>query len=138
MRVRSRRGGMKGLAWGLFFIGLGVAMLLSELGWLHGDVWRHIWPFWPAIFGVGHLVQGRSAKSIGDGVFMLLISGYLFVSNEELYGLGWSRSWPLVLVALGVAELVKVIAARWLPEREIEVEVSEVEASEAEEEQSRV
>lgn len=138
MRIRSRRGGMKGLAWGLFFIGLGVVMLLSQLGWLDGDVWRHTWPFWPAIFGIGHLVQGRSAKSIGDGVFMLLISGYLYVSNEGLYGLGWSRSWPLVLVALGVAELVKVIAGRWLPEHEHEIEVAEDEQPEAGKEHSRV
>ncbi len=138
MRIRSRRSGVKGLAWGLFFIGLGIVMLLSQLGWLHGDVWQHAWPFWPAIFGIGHLVTGRSAKSIGDGAFMVLISGYLFVSNEELWGLGWTRSWPLVLVAVGVAELVKVIAARWLPEREVVVEVSENEDSDAQEEHSRV
>ena len=125
MRGRSCDHRMKGVGWGVFFIGLGVVMLLAQLGWLRGDVMRHAWPLWPAVFGVVQLVLGRTAKSIGDGVFLVLLSGYLYVSNEALYGLGWSRSWPLVLVAIGVAELVKVIASRWLPAREVEVEVSE-------------
>jgi hypothetical protein len=118
----SARRNLSGIAWGLFFIGLGVVMLLGQLGWFDGNVMRHVWPIWPGLFGVAQLVSARTAKSVGDGLFMIGLSGYLFVSNEGLWGLGWSSSWPLILVVIGVAELAKVLASRWLPSKATEGE----------------
>lgn len=109
---------LSGLAWGLFFIGLGVVFLLGQFGWLPSHLIRHAWPFWPGVFGVAMVVGARSAKKLSEGVFMIGLSGYLFVSNEELWGLSWSNSWPLMLVAIGLSQVVEVVAARWLPMRE--------------------
>lgn len=109
---------LTGLAWGLLFIGLGVVFLLGQFGWMPSDLFRRVWPLWPAVFGVAAIVGGRTAKRLSEGVFMIGLSGYLFVSNEGLWGLGWGNSWPLVLVAIGLSQVVEVIASRWLPMRE--------------------
>lgn len=132
MRVRRERSVRHGIGWGLFFIGLGVVMLLNQVGWIEGNFVRHLWPLWPAVFGVAHLMNVKSVKHVSDGVFLLLLSAWLFVSNEGLWGLDWSRSWPLVLVAIGLSQVVKAVASRWLPEREHPV-VESVDVREEEE-----
>lgn len=115
--TRGRRD-LFGVAWGLFFIGLGLVFLIGQMDGLPTELIRRAWPLWPALFGAAMLVGARTAKRVADGVFMIGLAGYLFVSNEELLGLDWRNSWPLVLVAVGLSQVVGVIAARWLPERE--------------------
>ena len=109
------RGKGEGVAFGFFLIGLGFVFLSVSLGWFHGDVFRRIWPLWPALFGVGALLRPNRPKDIGGGVFMLGVAAYLFISNEELFGLGWATSWPLVLVAAGLAQVASGIASRFWP-----------------------
>lgn len=57
------------LFWPVALIGLGVLLLLDNLGWLPGSVWGYIWPALLIFVGVG-LVFGRAqrAEPVEDSV----------------------------------------------------------------------
>jgi hypothetical protein len=43
------------------------------------------------------------------------------VATNDWYGLGWSRSWPLVFVAAGLGALTEAIVARFWRESEEDI-----------------
>jgi hypothetical protein len=100
----------RGVFWPLILIALGAVFLLSNLGWVRGDVWDTILNLWPLILvfmGLDGILSrdGLVGPSllIGLGaVFLLGNFGYLPLSAwETLF-----RLWPLFLVALGFDILV--------------------------------
>ncbi|MFQ5611643.1 MAG: LiaI-LiaF-like domain-containing protein [Anaerolineae bacterium] len=59
-RSRPRR---RSFFWPLLLIGLGVIFLLSNLGYLPGNIWTVLWRFWPLLLvfaGLDILLAGRS------------------------------------------------------------------------------
>lgn len=86
---------------GLFVIALGIVFWLDQVGYLAID--RHrLWVFWPMILivlGVSKLLSpgGRC----GSGLVLLAL-GVLF-QLHTLDHLDFHQSWPLVIVATGVA-----------------------------------
>jgi hypothetical protein len=48
--------------WPVALIGLGVLLLLDNLGWLPGSVWGYLWPALLIFVGVG-LVLGRARRA---------------------------------------------------------------------------
>lgn len=107
--------------WGSLFFGiclmlLGGAFLMDRLGYLPPFSWMESW--WTLIvmaLGISHLLRPRSARSIGNGVMLILLGGWMLIANEGWYGLGWRHSWPLALVAMGAGAVAREIAANWLP-----------------------
>jgi hypothetical protein len=47
-----------GIAFPLTLITIGVALLLHQLGYLHGNVWKY-WPVLLIVWGVGMIVASR-------------------------------------------------------------------------------
>jgi hypothetical protein len=101
------------LIWGLVLMGLGVTFLLTNNGVWPNDTLRHWWPMFVVISGVGSLVAARGPKSVGSAVMTTAIGGWLLVATNDWYGLGWSRSWPLVLVAVGLGTFTEAIVSRF-------------------------
>jgi FtsH-binding integral membrane protein len=113
---RCGKRGQDQLGWGLFMIVMGVWFLLIQQGVLGREAWHTWWPFVVVALGVLGIATARDVKSLGSGVTTLFIGLWLAATVHEWYGLRWSNSWPLALVAMGLGTLVEwaaaVVAAR--------------------------
>ncbi len=117
-RYRGERNGSRGLVWGVGLIGLGVMFLAMRQGvlpWPTLTVW---WPAFVTLIGLVEIVGARTAKKLGSGVTLTLMSGYFFATVYHWKGLDWSTSWPLALVAVGCGSVVEAIASRFMPHDE--------------------
>ena len=99
------------LGWGLFMIGMGVWFLLIQQGVLSWDAWHTWWPFAVVALGVLGIATARDVKSFGSGVTTMFIGLWLAATVHEWYGLRWSNSWPLSLVAVGLGTLAEWAAS---------------------------
>ena len=118
MSSRHYRRNRDALVWGLILIALGVTFLLTNSGVWPNDTLRHWWPMFVVISGLGSLVAARGPRGVGGAVMTTAIGGWLLVAANDWYGLGWSRSWPLVFVAVGLGSLTEAIVARFWRESE--------------------
>jgi hypothetical protein len=94
---------------GLLLIGLGLAFFFDQLDFL--DV-RGLWQYWPValiIIGVLRLVQPDRPEQRYSGLWWLLIGVWALVSSFELFGLDWSNSWPLLIVAAGISIVFRAV-----------------------------
>lgn len=112
-RVELRERRASGIVWGLILIGLGTTFLLMMNGILPGDLLSVWWPVFVIVAGLGSLFTAREPKNVGSGVSTIGIGFWLLVASNEWYGLSWGRSWPLVLVAVGLGSLAQSVAAVW-------------------------
>ena len=99
------------LVWGIVLIALGIVFLLAMSGWLPFDFMHTWWALFPVGLGLTKLVTARTPHGIGSGVTTLGIGIWLLISSNGWYGLGWSRSWPLTFVAIGLGILARSLAA---------------------------
>ena len=111
------------LIWGLSLIGLGVTFLLTNSGVWPNDTLRHWWPMIVIIAGLGSIAGARGPKGIGGAVTTSAIGMWLLIASNDWYGLGWSRSWPLSFVAIGIGTLVEAIVAHFWRDSEEEIHV---------------
>jgi hypothetical protein len=92
---------------------LGVTFLLTNSGvWPSNTLW-HWWPMLVVISGLGSIPGARGPKGVGSAVGTAAIGGWLLVASNDWYGLGWSRSWPLVFVAFGLGTFTEAIVAHF-------------------------
>ncbi len=115
---RSRGQSWGGAGWGLVLIVVGGVLLADRFIDLPNSFWSSWWTFLVMGGGLVCIITARTAKSLGEGVGALLFGVWLWVSMTGYMGLNWSRSWPLILVAIGAQELTRGIAARWMPDPE--------------------
>ena len=99
------------LVWGVVLIALGIVFLLSMSGQLPWDFMSTWWALFPLGIGFTKMVTARSPRALGSGVSTFGIGCWLLVAANGWYGLGWSRSWPLVLVAVGLGSLSQAVAS---------------------------
>jgi hypothetical protein len=92
---------------GIFFVIVGVALLLGNFNILSvGPVWR----FWPVIIiaiGLGRLMDAQVAREYQKACWMLFIGGWLFISEFHVFGLHYGNSWPILLIGVGIGMLWK-------------------------------
>jgi hypothetical protein len=95
----------KRVIWGSFLIALGSAFLLDHL---HIVDLPSLGSLWPAVFfviAVGHVAEGR----LGSALTFLLLGVWFFACEFDWYGLDYSNSWPLVLIAIGAGIVVRAL-----------------------------
>jgi len=110
MSSRMYRRNRDMFVWGLVLIGLGIPFLVTDNG---VETLRHWWPVLVIITGLGSIVRARGPKGVGSAVMTAGIGMWLLVAMNGWYGLRWSRSWPLVLVAVGLGALTEAIVAHF-------------------------
>jgi hypothetical protein len=103
-----------GLMWGIALMLVGTVILLQYLHVVPFSAWREWWPLLIVALGVAQVIAGRSAKRLGDGVWMVLIGAWFYVATNNIWGLTWRNSWPLSLIAAGVSLVVRSIAASFM------------------------
>jgi LiaF transmembrane domain len=81
----------------------GVVVFLANLDLLDlGRVWRY-WPLVLIGVGVNKLIRPAEKKSKDEGVWLCMIGAWLLISNLKLFGLGFGKSWPLLILAIGIS-----------------------------------
>jgi cell wall-active antibiotic response 4TMS protein YvqF len=120
MTTRQYRKHRDTLVWGLILIAVGVTFMLMNAGVWPNDTLRHWWPLLVVIAGVGSLGSARGPKGVGSAVTTAAMGAWLLVATNGWYDLGWSRSWPLVFVAMGLGTLTEAIVAQFWRDSEEE------------------
>ena len=97
--LRNRRYG-GGLFPGVILIAVGVIFLLERTDLISRP---QLWRFWPLfIIWIG-LVRLFKPEGGRRSIFPLLIGIWLQISTLELFGLDFSDSWPLAIIAVGAS-----------------------------------
>ncbi|MGD9091288.1 MAG: DUF5668 domain-containing protein [Anaerolineales bacterium] len=99
---KKRRGS---LFFPLLLIAIGLILLLTTLGVIHGDIWSYIWMFWPVLLIIigldGYYKRENYVTSTlfnGLGIIFLMANlGYLPVDVWRMI----ISLWPILLIALG-------------------------------------
>jgi LiaF transmembrane domain len=81
----------------------GIALFLANLDLLE---LRGVWRYWPLVLigvGVNKLIRPGDKKNTDEGVWLCMIGAWLLISNLKLFGLGFGKSWPLLILAIGIS-----------------------------------
>lgn len=90
------------LIWGVLLITIGIAYLLQNFTVFDiGSLWSH-WPLLLVVIGIVKLFAPENRKQLGAAVWLIFIGMWLYVSIHHLYGLSFSTTWPLLIIAWGI------------------------------------
>ncbi|WP_229458566.1 LiaF transmembrane domain-containing protein [Massilia glaciei] len=102
--------------WGLLLVGLGAAIFLHIIGYLHfWDLW-HYWPLVLVVIGVNKMIGFPTARHFTSGLWTLFIGVWLFFTFEGLFGLTLKNSWPFVIIAYGIGMILEPFIKARFPE----------------------
>jgi hypothetical protein len=102
------------LLWGAALVALGTVFLLDRLAWI--DLTQYLgpqtrwWHFLPLVIALGgfiRLISARSVRQVVKGSVRIVLGVWLFACLEQLWGLSFENSWPVLLVAIGLQMLVR-------------------------------
>ena len=102
------------LLWGAALVALGTIFLLDRLAWIDltqylgpQTRWWHFLPLLIALGGFIRLISARSVRQVVKGGVRIVLGVWLFACLEQLWGLSFENSWPVLLVAIGLQMLVR-------------------------------
>lgn len=102
------------MVWGVLLIVVGVVFLLDRL---HGSElvrrWRDYWPALIVLAGLGHFVPPTDARCIAAGAWWIVVGAWCYVSVWHLWGLSFHNSWPILLIAAGLALVLRPLPAKY-------------------------
>jgi len=92
---------------GFALVAVGALLILDNLEVLDvGPVWK----FWPLIIvavGLNKVFQAETLYQQGKAVWVVFLGCWMFISVFHLFGLGWHNSWPILIIGLGIAMVLK-------------------------------
>lgn len=92
---------------GLVLIGFGALFLLDNLGYFEfGSIWRYS-PLIVVIFGIQRMINAQNANQSGNGIWLIFIGLWLFVSMNEFWDLGFRETWPMLIIGWGIGVIWK-------------------------------
>ena len=98
---------------GLLLLALGAFFLLDNLHIVYvGDIWS-FWPFVLVIIGVQKAVSADAPDRAGSGLWLVFLGLWLYVSIEEIWGLGFGETWPALLIAWGIGMIWRSFGRPW-------------------------
>jgi hypothetical protein len=95
----------KSMIWGFFLVALGSVLLLDRFGMVSIPELGRLWPLILIVIGVTRVAVGRPASS----VTFFLLGAWFLACEFDWYGLTYSNSWPLILVAIGASMVLRAI-----------------------------
>ena len=101
---------------GVALILLGVGVLLKDQGLISGnDLWL-VAPALVALSGAARLVTWPGLAGLASALVRFAVAAYLVVVIEHIGGWTFAATWPVLLIAVGVAQLGHALFGR--PRRE--------------------
>jgi len=98
----NRKAATGTLVSGLVVAGIGIVLLLGQLGILETGV---IWRFWPAVFCVIGLVRFIESHNTGEqiwGGFFISLGALLILHEFGYIRYGIGQLWPLIMIVAGL------------------------------------
>ncbi len=102
------------MLWGASLVAVGAAFLLDRLAvvdltqYLGPQArWWHYLPLLVALGGVITVVSAQSVRHVLKGLGDMVLGLWVFACLEQLWGLTFANSWPVVLIAFGVQLLLR-------------------------------
>ncbi len=107
---RRRSNPFGGLLAGAILAGIGVLLLLQNLGIILVD---DLWDYWPVILIVVGISRAASAWDFGGrvwgGIVAFVGAVFLIKNLGLLHGSVWGFFWPVILIAIGLGLLAKAL-----------------------------
>ena len=103
---------MRGLFWGLILILLGVLLFAATQNWLAWDRW---WQLFLVGLGIIFLIDALVRylnPSSRFGIFGRVITGVILIIIGSAFYFGMEAWWPLILIGIGLAILLRFIIYR--------------------------
>jgi hypothetical protein len=100
------------LVFGGALVAFGLAWLLQGWGLI---AMSEVWLAAPVVLvgsGLVRLARDRSAASVVRALIRFALAAYLFVVIEQVGGLTWAATWPVLLIAAGLATVVDALLVR--------------------------
>jgi len=104
----------KRLLWGAAFVAVGTVFLLDRLALLDltqylgpQTRWWHFLPLLVALGGVISVVSAQSVRRVLKGLGDIVLGVWVFACLEQLWGLTFANSWPILLITFGVQMLLR-------------------------------
>ena len=103
------------VVWGVILIGVGILMLLGQLG-IAGVIPSFRW--WPMILftiGAAQVLIADRARQVASGLSLMLVCLWFYACIYHWYGLTYHTAWPLLLVIFGGEMILAPVLARIMP-----------------------
>jgi hypothetical protein len=97
-------------SFGIILIVLGSFFLLDRLDYINARDYFQYWPALIAISGVICAMRATRVSEVLDGLMQIGIAAWLYAVTQKLYGLTFSNSWPLFVIAAGLSMVIKYFA----------------------------
>lgn len=107
-------------------IAVGTMFLLERFGYASTGQVLRFWPLLVVCIGLAHLIRPGSGR---PSIFLLLLGIWLQISTLGLFGLGFSDSWPLLIIFVGASFVFDAAIAGRFGEpaaRDVAIEVEAV------------
>lgn len=107
------------LVWGLVIVGVGVALFLDSMQMVEVESLWHYAPLLLVVVGMNKMVGYPTARHFTNGLWEMIVGLWLFAVFEQMYGLTFANSWPILVIAFGLKlALEPWIRARFAQEGE--------------------
>lgn len=106
------------MLWGLVLVGLGIGLLLDQMGMFEIERLWHYWPLLLVVVGLNRMIGFPSARDFTSGLWTTCIGLWLFAVFDGSYGLTFHNSWPVFIIISGVSIVLEPVVARRLQNRE--------------------
>jgi hypothetical protein len=101
--IESKRQARQRILWGLILIGFGCLFLLERMDIVAISGLWHFWPLFIVLSGAVEVLSATRVKHVTRGLNQMVIGGWLFVCIENVWGLTFGNSWPILVICFGVA-----------------------------------
>lgn len=111
-RERSPRSMSSQVVLGIMAIGLGILFFLDNLDIIN---FRHALPFWPLVFiviGIVKICDSGSRNGLLVGAALAGVGVVMLLNRLGFFYISWRSLWPLALIGLGVAVLMRPSSMR--------------------------
>ena len=92
---------------GIAILGLGAALLFSNMGIFD---WRDISRFWPILLvaaGIMRLKRASFPSARGFAILLIVAGGILLFGTFGLFRISWNLFWPAILIVVGLQHLLR-------------------------------
>ncbi|MDD8018764.1 MAG: DUF5668 domain-containing protein [Bacteroidota bacterium] len=87
---------------GLLIIGLGVAFMLDNLGYVDAGQVIRFWPALLVLFGIGKVVQSPGSPGRIFGTILIFVGGMMLLDRLDVITFHLHDWWPVILIIIGV------------------------------------
>ena len=98
--------------WGVVVILFGLTIFLDQMDLVEVRGLWHYWPLVLIVFGINKMIGYPTARHYASGLWMVFMGVWLFAVLQNMFGLTFRNSWPLVIVASGVSIILRPIINR--------------------------